>query len=429
MSARITTLDNGVRVASLPMPGVQSVSIGLWADAGSRHESARLNGISHFLEHLLFKGTARRRARQISEAIEGLGGDINAQTSEERTCFYAAAPATHLAKVADVLFDLYSTPRLAPRDIELERGVIGEEILMYRDEPDQHVHEMLGSIFWPGQSLGRPIAGTLESIARLKREDFLHYRCVHHHAGNTLVAAAGALAHEELVRLTERLLIPPAPATNRKTRFATPLVPPKVEVFYERRDTSQTHVSMGLRAPGCLAPDRHAISLLVTMLGGNSSSRLFQELRERRGWCYSVSASGEAFRDTGMLNISIGLDGAHLEKCVMIILKIFTEFREKSCSEQALRRAKEYLIGSAKMSLERTGSQASRIAQNLLILGRVVEFAEWEAKIRAVSAADVRAAARKYLRPEFAKLALIGPGANPDLLAELLASRASRAED
>jgi len=426
MTPQLTTLDNGVRVASLTMPGVQSVSIGLWADAGSRHESARLNGISHFLEHLLFKGTTRRRARQISESIEGLGGDINAHTSEERTCFYAAAPAAHLPKVADVLFDLFSDPRLASRDIELERGVIGEEILMYRDEPDQHVHEMLSGIFWPGHPLGRPIAGTLETIARFQQEDFLRYRCVHHHAGNTLVAAAGALDHSKLVRLTEQFLVPPAPRKKSGPATTPPEVPQKVEVLYERRETSQTHVSLGLPAPGCLTPDRHAIALLIVMLGGNSSSRLFQELRERRGWCYSVSASGEAFRDTGMLNISIGLDGNHLEKCLGVILKIFEEFREKPCREQVLRRAKEYLIGSGRMSLERTGSQATRLAQSLFVMGRFVSVEESENNIRSVTVEDIQEAARKYLRPDLAKLALIGPAANPTLIAEILASAKPR---
>lgn len=422
MKPLISTLDNGVRVVTLALPRVESISLSVWADAGSRYETTASNGLAHFLEHLLFKGTPTRSSRRISEEVEGVGGDINAQTSEERTCFYATAPAIHGERVARVLLDLYANPRMAPRDIELERGVIAEEIMMYRDEPDQHVHELLSEIFWPEHPIGRPIAGSLETIASFERQHFVDFREKYHHAGRTLVAAAGAVDHDRLVRLADKALrdLPPKKALRPPKK--APAVSGGVEILFEQRETNQTHVSIGLPGVSDSDEDRFAAGLLMTMLGGNSSSRLFQELRERRGWCYGVSTSGQSFRDTGMTNLAIGLEGGHLEKCLQIVCKIFREFREAPCRPRDLQRAQEYGIGLSKISLERSATQCSRIAQSLLIRGRVVDFSEMEQKIRGITPEDIQRVARRLLRPEQSKLALIGPSANPGRLKELLSA-------
>lgn len=409
MRHQLSVLPNGVRVVSVSLPGAESVSLSVWADAGSRHETAATNGVAHFLEHLLFKGTPSRSSRRISEEVEGVGGDINAHTSEERTCFYATAPAQHRERVARVLLDMYAHPRLAPRDIELERGVIAEEILMYRDEPDQHVHELLSGIVWPKHPLGRPIAGSLETISTFQREDFVAFRQHYHHAGRTLVAAAGAVDHERLCAVVEKNFAHLPPRRPVRASKKSPLVPQGVSICYEQRETNQTHVSLGLPGVSYHDEDRFAAGLLVTMLGGNSSSRLFQELRERRGWCYGVSMSGQSFFDTGMTNLAIGLDGSHLEKCLRVVQKIFREFQDNPCRQRDLQRAQEYCIGVSKISLERSSTQASRVAQSLLIHGRVIEFEEWEEKMRAVTTQDIQRLAQRVLILSAAKLAIIGP--------------------
>lgn len=419
MKPVIETLSNGARLVTLTMPHVQSVAMGIWATVGSRHEPARLNGISHFLEHLLFKGTPRRSARKISEEIEGIGGDINAQTSEERTCYYATSPAAHFPRVCDVLLDMYVHPKLAQKDVELERGVIAEEIQMYKDEHEQHVQELLQGIFWPNHSLGRPITGTLDSISRMKREDFLAYRSSHYHAGNTLISAAGAVDHQRLVEQVEKSLVP-LPPKNPPHRIKTPVVKKDIEVLFEQRQTEQTQVSLGLPAPGAKAAERYAIGLLHIMMGGNSSSRLFQDLRERRGWCYSVATDMQTFSDTGMFNVSLGLDGKNLEKCLRIVLQHFQDFREKPCRESELIRAKEYVIGSSSISLERSGVQNSRIAQSLIIHGKVISTEEWQERLRAVTVKEIQDMAVRYLCATSAKLAVIGPTANVDRLTDLL---------
>lgn len=426
MTPQITQLDCGARVVTLGMPHLQSFAMGLWTSVGARHEPVHLHGISHFLEHLLFKGTARRSARRISQEIEGVGGDINAQTSEEQTCYYVSAGSAHFGRVSDVLFDLYCRPRLVEKDIELERGVIAEEILMHRDEPEQHVHELLQGIFWPRHALGRPILGTLDSIARLGREDFLAYRQFHYHPANTVVSAAGAVDHARLVALAEEHLTPLAgngsPAKPvRVPAKKRPAIAPGVRVLWENRETNQAQISLGLPGPDFFSDDRHAVVLLNTLLGGNSSSRLFHDLRERRGWCYSVASYLEMFTDTGMLNVSLGLDPDNVEKCLRVIGKTFADFRDKPVRPGDLRRAKEFIIGSANLSLERSTAQNIRIAQSLLVYGRVVEPAEWQEKLRAVTPDEVQAAAIRYLDLRQAKLALIGPRGRPRELEKILA--------
>jgi predicted Zn-dependent peptidase len=428
MTPRLTQLDCGARVVSLSMPHLQSFAMGIWTAVGARHEPVRLHGISHFLEHLLFKGTPRRSARRISQEVEGVGGDINAQTSEERTCYYASAGSAHFERVSEVLFDLYCSPRLAEKDIELERGVIAEEILMYRDEPDQHVHELLHQIFWPRQALGRPIAGTLDSIARLQRNDFVDYRRSHYHPGNTLISAAGAIEHERLVELAERhfsSLAKPSGGASlapRRRSRKPPTIPSGVQVHWECRETNQTQVSLGLPGPDYYSPDRYAVALLHILLGGNSSSRLFQDLRERRGWCYSVATYQEMFTDTGMLNVCLGLDANNVEKCLRVLGKTMADFQQRPVRRAELRRAQEYVIGSSNMALERSSAQNNRLAQSLLVHGRVLEPHEWEEKIRATTPEEIQAAARRYLDLSQAKLALIGPQAQPRELEKILAN-------
>lgn len=407
MTSRLTTLDNGLRVASFGMPHAQTVSFGIWAIVGGRNEPKRLSGISHFIEHLLFKGTPRRSARRISEEVEGVGGYLNAFTAEEQTCYYACSAAEYFPKVFPVLSDMYLNARFAPADIELERGVIAEEITMYRDEPGQHVLELLSGVLWPGHALGRPLTGSLETIAQFDRTSLLRYRERHYHASNTLVTAAGRIDHEALVERVGRTFGDLPDGSPSTTPPAPKLRRPRVAI--ETRPTEQTHVALGLPTFRAADPRRYALAVLNIVLGGNMSSRLFQTLRERRGLCYSVDSHLNGFRDTGALAITLGLDQRNLTRSLQLIGREWRRLREQPLRRAELRRAKDYLIGTARMSLERSSSQSNRLGSSLAKFGRIVEPAESHRKVEAVTAEEIQDLAVKLLRPDRLSAAVVGP--------------------
>lgn len=405
---KLTTLPDGLRIATCEMPHVQTAAMGVWASVGGRHEPAALNGISHFIEHMLFKGTIRRSARRIMQEIEGVGGDMNAFTAEERTCYYATAPAEYFSRLCDVLCDIYTAPRFSERDIERERRVIAEEILMYRDDPSSHVQEMLNESFWPGHPLGRPLTGTLESIESIGAAEFRNYRLTHYHAASTVVSAAGNIRHEDVVAKISRLL---GELGHRRRPVVKSAPPPasSPRLRLEARDIQQTQVAIGLPAFSHRDPRRYALHLLHILLGGNASSRLFQELREKRGVCYSVSTHVLMLADSGVFNVSLGLDHRNLERSLRLILEEFVELREKPVSKSELKRAKEYSIGSNRMSLERASSQNMRIGNSILTYGRIIDPESIYENIRAVTAEQVCAVAREVLNPHRMTLALLGP--------------------
>jgi predicted Zn-dependent peptidase len=421
MKSQLTTLSSGLRIATCELAHAGTSAMGIWAGVGGRHEPATLNGISHFIEHMLFKGTPRRSARRIMEEVEGVGGDMNAYTAEERTCYYAAAPAEFFPRLCDVLCDLYINPKFALPDIERERGVICEEILMYRDEPSSHVQEILNARFWPDHPLGRPLTGTPDTIESMRRDDFLSYRATHYHAGSTVVSAAGKIRHEEVIERASRLLenIPPrrpiriakAPSHSREPRVAS-----------ERRDVQQTQVALGLPGPSHHDSRRYALQLLNVILGGNASSRLFQELREKRGLCYSVSAHPSSFNDTGILNISLGLEQRNVEKSLRLILSIFEDLKKRPVRPAELKRAKEYTVGTSRMSLERTSTQNMRLGGSVLVYGKIVDPEEIHSKLRAVTCDEIQSAAKDFLDPRAVTAAIVGPTPDEETIHKILRS-------
>jgi predicted Zn-dependent peptidase len=419
MKTHLTTLPGGLRIATCEMPHAATVSVGIWAGVGGRHEPTRLNGISHFIEHMLFKGTSRRSARRIMEEVEGVGGDLNAYTTEEKTCYYAVAASEFFPRLCSVLCDLYVDPRFAPHDIERERGVIGEEILMYQDEPASHVQEILNQNHWPGHALGRPLTGTLKSISAMGREDFLHYRQTHYHTGSTVFTAAGCVKHEQVVEQASRLLSA-LPKGRRPKSLPAPAASSGAKVVVEKRDTQQTQVAIGFPSTSHFDERRYALHLLHVILGGNGSSRLFQELRERRGLCYSVSSHPNAFADTGMLNISLGLDGANLEKSLRLIRAEAERLKSVPPKPAELRRAKEYAIGISRMSLERTSAQNMRAGTSVLIYEEIQDPEIVHEKLRAVQADEITDAAIAFLDFSKCTAAVIGPDPRKDLVESLL---------
>lgn len=419
-TTKLTTLPGGLRVATCEMPHAQTAAMGIWASVGGRHEPAALNGISHFIEHMLFKGTTRRSARRIMQEIEGVGGDMNAYTSEERTCYYATAAAEYFPRVCDVLCDIYLDPKFSKADIDRERGVIAEEILMYRDEPSSHVQEMLNEAFWPGHPLGRPLTGTLKTISMMGREEFLSYRTSHYHASSTVVSAAGNISHDDVVDRVGRLLGRIGRGHRKPSAKAAQRHSDRPRLRVEARDIQQTQVAMALPAFSHLDARRFALHLLHVLLGGNASSRLFQELREKRGICYSISTHPQTFNDSGVFNISVGLDRRNLEKSLNLIFEQFGVLREKPVGAAELKRAKEYAIGSSRMSLERSSSQNMRMGSSVLVYGQIVDPETVHEQLRAVTAAEIQSVAREVLDTSGLTLALVGPDPDEKMLAGIL---------
>ena len=356
-----------------------------------------------------------------------MGGDLNAYTAEERTCYYAAASAVHLGRITDVLCDMYRHSLLDPAEIERERGVITEEIEMIRDEPSQHVQELLTAETWRGASLARPITGTKRSLASITGSDLKAHLASHYQAGRTLLTAAGAVIHEEVVSMA-RDLLGSLPRGNgfRAPRRPSPQRAPRIVV--ETRETQQTQLALSFRAPGALDPRRHALNLLHILLGGNMSSRLFQELRERRGLCYSVSTAVSAHSDCGALEISLGLDGEKVEKALALILGECARIAAKGPSRSELRRACDYSIGTSRMALERASTQNYRLGTALLTHGRIMPPEQVYERMARVTCEEVRQVAAKVFSGRSLCLAMVGPGPSRERLLELVRSFRARSD-
>ena len=302
------------------MPHMASVSLGLWVGMGSRYEPAEVNGVCHFIEHLLFKGTKRRSAREISQAVEGIGGYLNAFTSEEVTCFHARASAGRLEELLDVLVDMFLHSRFAPADIAKERDVIKEEIAMYLDQPQQQVQELLNATFWPGQPLGRPITGTARTLDVMRRRHLAGYLRENYVTGNTVIAAAGRLEHRQLLQAVARYA--PHFTPGRRPQFAPAHSRQRAPLIrLITRKTEQTQIALGIRTCSRHDERRYALRLLNTILGENMSSRLFQVVREDRGLAYSIYSTASFFDDAGDLVISAGLDTDNLLSTLRLIMR------------------------------------------------------------------------------------------------------------
>jgi predicted Zn-dependent peptidase len=394
------------------MPHMASVCVGLWAAVGSRHESARLNGAAHFLEHLLFKGTKRRSARRISGEVEGLGGYLEAFTAEDHTCYYAKAEAGRLRQLGDVLADIYAHSRLPAAEVERERGVIREEILMYQDQPAQVAEDLLAATMWAGHPLGRPLAGTLKSLGALRRDDLLTFWRNGYHAGATVLAVAGKVTHARVLEqlgpfLTE---LPPGRAPRcRAWRQTAPAARQRPQAVVQRQENEQVQVVLGFIAVGRHDPRRFALRVLNALLGEKMDSRLFQSLRERRGLCYSVQSELTTYAETGLLSISVGLDARQLRPALGLIRREIERLCAQPPGAREMREARDYLIGQHRLGLESTTSQMMWLAESILGHGRVARPEEAEEALAAVTAADVQAAACDALRDGFRALVAVGP--------------------
>jgi predicted Zn-dependent peptidase len=396
-----------------------SVAVGLWVGVGGRYEPAEVSGVAHFIEHLLFKGTERRSARQISEAVEGIGGYINAFTTEEVTCFHARAHHSRFSELLDVLSDMFLASRFAPADISRERGVIKEEIAMYRDQPQQLVHELLHESLWPDQPLGRPLTGTEESLDRVRRPEMLSFFRANYVGSNTLLVVAGPVSHRDVCRQFGRYARHFSKA--RKPTFAPASNDQQApRLHLHAKKTEQAQLALGIRACSRHDERRHALRLLNAILGESMSSRLFQLLREDKGLAYSVYSSWAFMEDTGALTVSAGLDAEDVEKALRLTLREMRRMTELPPSAAELRRARDYLIGQMELNLEGTENQMNWVGETLLGYGRIIPPAQTRDRLAAVTASAVRAVARDFFRPERLTLAVVSPLENGSALEKLM---------
>jgi predicted Zn-dependent peptidase len=416
---QVARLKSGVTVATAEMPHMASVSVGVWVGVGGRYEPAKLNGVCHFIEHMLFKGTKRRSAREISAAVEGIGGYMNAFTGEESTCFYARASHDRLEDMLDVLMDMFLASRFTAEDIAKERSVIKEEIAMYLDQPHQHVHELLNETMWPDHPLGRPLTGTEKTIDGFTRKALLDYQQANYNAATTLVTAAGNVGHARLVKAVERYArkFPPG---KRPPFLPVDARQPESRTRLFTKETAQMQMAFGI--PICSRHDerRYALRVLNTMLGDNMSSRLFQVLREDHGLAYSVHSSLSYLDDTGVLTISAGLDTDNSTKAMTLMMRELRRFRITLPGNKELRQARDYLIGQLDLTLENTENHMMWLGDHLLGYGKVLSPRHIKERVARVTAAQVRHAAQEFLRPECACLAMVSPLKSDRGLAKLI---------
>jgi predicted Zn-dependent peptidase len=390
------------------MPERLSASLVFMFGGGSRLEDERHAGVSHFIEHHFFKGTERRpTSKEIADAIEGVGGFVNASTDKELTAYWTRVPAEHVELGLDVLADIVSNSKLEPADVERERMVILEELRMYQDQPQEFVQNLFDEIMWPDHPLGRDIAGTEQSVARLTRDDILEYASAHYRLPNLVIGAAGAFDDARLLEMVgSRLTLPANPNGLLLPVRPSPLSEPRV--LMRRRKTEQAHICLGVRAMSYLDPDRFALDLLNTVLGEGMSSRLFLNIRERLGLAYDVHSFTQKHRDTGLLGVYLGVDPKNAVAAVNAVIAEMNALCDHELTEEELGRAKEFTKGRLRLELESTNGVAFWLAYQQLLIGSIKTIEEEVALVDAITADEVRRVANEVLRAPI-QMALVGP--------------------
>jgi predicted Zn-dependent peptidase len=405
---RLTELDSGERVITERLDHVRSAAVGYWIGAGSRDEEPDEAGVTHFIEHLLFKGTDRFSALEIAEIFDGLGGELNAATSREHTLVYARIPDHHLATAVDVMSDMVLEPALA--ELDSEREVVLEEIAMYDDAPQELVHDLIADAVFGDHPLGRPVIGTAEVISSIPREAIARYHDAMYVPRNIVVAAAGNVEHDEVVELVSRALERRGPGLSDAVNVRPPLVqapPPRLR--FQQKDTEQYHVC--LAAPGISRSDRRrfAASLLDAILGGSASSRLFQEIREKRGMAYAVYSFVSQYTDTGQIGIYLGTREDNLADALAITAEQIADIAGGHLPARELERAKENIKGRVLLSMESTSTRMNRLGKSLITDSELLSVDRIVAEIDAVDAESVCELAAALLAPERLSAACIGP--------------------
>ena len=405
-NVRRTELPNGLRVLSEAMPAVRSVSLGVWLEAGSRHEEESEGGITHFLEHMVFKGTAHFTAREIAYEIDGMGGHLDAFTAKERTAFTAKVLDEHWPRALEILGDMMQRPTLSDDDIEREKGVVLEELKMDEDSPDYLLGTIFARSFWSGHGMGRPIIGSKESIRSFSRPQLRRFFDGTFQASNLMVTAAGNVDHDRLVgEVGERFGA--LDGTGAKAACEVPAVSPAV-VLHDKPSLEQVHLALGAGTFAVGDPRRFAGFVLSSILGGGFSSRLFQKVREEAGLAYSIYSDLALYSDTGCLTIGAGTSLESVGKVLEYTARELRDLKESLVPEAEIRRAKDHLRGSLMLGLESTGSRMSNLARQESYHGRVRSLDEINAEIEAVDAPLVRDLANEWFRQDRIAMSVLG---------------------
>lgn len=401
-----TVLSNGIRVVTEQVPAVRSVSTGIWVSVGSRDEREEEQGVTHFIEHMLFKGTQRRSALDIAKELDAVGGFANAFTSKEHVCFHAKVLGTHLSMVVDVLTDIFLHSTFAPEEILREQQVILQEIRMIEDTPDDYIHIIFQDMFWNHNPLGRPIYGTAAAVEKIDRQSILSYLSRTFNPGRIVIAAAGDLDHEQFVDLVASSM----EKLNTREDFDARRTPENRHLYEViSKDLEQVHLCLGMKGTSHLDESRFACHLLNVILGSSMSSRLFQEIREKRGLAYSVYSFMNSHEDTGVLGVYSGIAPENVNETLQVIKDQLTMLVDTPISETELNAAKEYMKGSMYLNAEITDSRMNRLAKNEFLFGRYVTYEEVEEKINRVTAEEIQDWFRQVFVPDQLALVLLGP--------------------
>lgn len=405
MSVEITRLPSGLTIVTDSMPHLETASLGVWVGSGSRDEEAQEHGISHLLEHMAFKGTARRSARQIAEEIEAVGGDLNAATSVETTAYYARVLKADVPLALDVLSDILSSPAFDPVELQREQNVIVQEIGAAEDTPDDLVFDRLQAAAFPDQPVGRPILGTRESVCGFNPDNLRSYLNRNYRAPDMFVIAAGAVEHARVV----------AEAEERFATFSSPAAPVPVAARFggksdvEIRDLEQAHIALALEGVSQRDPSLYSLQVFASALGGGMSSRLFQEVREVRGLCYSIYAFHMPYSDTGFFGLYAGTDAADAPELMKVVIEQIASAAD-TLTDAEIARVKAQMKAGLLMALESSSARAEQIARQMLAYGRPIPLAELVARIDAVTIDSVRAAGHALIARSRPAVAALGPG-------------------
>jgi predicted Zn-dependent peptidase len=399
-------LKNGLVIASEVMPHLRSVSLGVWVKCGSRFESPGKSGISHFIEHLLFKGTKSRSAAEIAQAIDSVGGQLNAFTEKEYVGFYAKVLDQHLAFAFDLMSDIVLNPTFPTIEMKRERNVIFEEINMVEDSPQELILDIYMENFWKGHPLGMPISGTKKSVAQIARKDVRKYFQTNYNAGNTVIAVAGNIRHRDVQRLAERYFssFPSGAPIN-------PGPPPKVfsgRTVRNKANLEQTHICLGTVSPPLTSEERYCAHVLCNILGGGMSSRLFQNIREKRGLVYSIYSMLNLHKDAGALVVCAAMAPSNASKVIELTLKEFRRLRDQLVPSQELKRSKENIKGSIMLSLESSSSRMTHLAQQLIYFGRFYELEEILDAVDRVTPREIRNLADRIFDSSYMTMTALG---------------------
>jgi predicted Zn-dependent peptidase len=416
-----STLSNGLRIVSAEMPHTRSAAVQLYIGVGARHEAPRVSGVSHFVEHMVFKGTERRpNPVQISEAIEGVGGALNAATDHEHTNYRALVPSQYFSTALDVLADMLLSARLDPADVEKERAVILEEISSTQDAPGEIVDLVSDEMMWGKHPLGQDVAGSTRSVKRIARDDLVAHIAEHYSPSNIVISVAGNVTHETAVREAERLWGDIQDRRAEGVGVSSPRVEEGPRVKVRRKRTEQSNLILCVPALPYTHPDRHVQDVLDALLGGGMSSRLFVELRENLGLAYSVGSFLKTYADVGAFGVHAAVDNEQVAPAARSIIKELYRIRDERVPEVELRKVKEYIKGHTLLSLERSGYVAHWGGWQELMLGRIETIDEVVDRIEEVTSEDVQTLAGRLFSPEAMRLAVVGPFKDSSFLDNLL---------